>query len=790
LALLLLLGVLATAYYNVIFLGQTLVASSDYHPFDYRWDVIKTGATTNAFVNWHDLGGVWWQWEPAGSFFSQAYREGRVPLWDPTLAGGVDTHVSLVQGQYYPPYVALLLLGNVPWMRDLYYLLELFIAGLFCYLLLRRNNCSHIAAVCMGTSYMLGGALTQTINSILGQSFAILPLMVWSLDYAVSKPSWRRIAIAGLLLGTCVLSSFLPIVISGFVLAALYLTVSTMLHSQKGTGINARDTLDHLGPPVTAIVIALLLAGFLIVPVESASIRDATFAKWYVNIGLAAFAPDQFLELFSPSLTFDVWQSRDPSTLLFTKKYEGGCFYVGLATIVLAFLARPGKTPQQRRLFFFFLAGTVVISTKLFGLPPSQWMGHFPVLNNIHFVPYFCGAFGFCLSGLAGLGVESLIVHRSKSMIAMSALVMLVFGAMVIRFAQIEPLTPTLAGPLLWSALTKTILESGRMVLVGAGLLFVISMRVVGMRGSHAANCALVVIAVELVPLACRDRFLRSDVWKHPPRYVTWLQQDHDLFRAHGIHDLALTPNVSQGVNIACISSRTPFNSERYSELVRKYFVVPEVPYPLVKSVLPSRRGVLDLLNVKYILLYSPAPAEVAQITAAGLLPAFEDGNFRIYRNPTVWPRSFVARTVRTANGGADSLQSVATGGPYEAVIEGLGEPSNAPMEGSVESIRDDFDSVVIKAHASAPAFLILSENASPGWQATVRGVPAHIYIANHAFQAVEIPAGVSEIRFRYRTPGLTLGIFLSGLGLAIALGMLALPALQRFRQSRQLRAA
>jgi hypothetical protein len=32
-AVLLLLGVLIAAYYNIIFLGQTLVASSDYYPF-------------------------------------------------------------------------------------------------------------------------------------------------------------------------------------------------------------------------------------------------------------------------------------------------------------------------------------------------------------------------------------------------------------------------------------------------------------------------------------------------------------------------------------------------------------------------------------------------------------------------------------------------------------------------------------------------------------------------------------------------------------------------------------
>lgn len=49
------------------------------------------------------------------------------------------------------------------------------------------------------------------------------------------------------------------------------------------------------------------------------------------------------------------------------------------------------------------------------------------------------------------------------------------------------------------------------------------------------------------------------------------------------------------------------------------------------------------------------------------------------------------------------------------------------------------------------------------GWSATVNGEKAEIIKANIGFMAVQVPAGVSEIRFDYTTPYLNLGLIISG---------------------------
>lgn len=54
------------------------------------------------------------------------------------------------------------------------------------------------------------------------------------------------------------------------------------------------------------------------------------------------------------------------------------------------------------------------------------------------------------------------------------------------------------------------------------------------------------------------------------------------------------------------------------------------------------------------------------------------------------------------------------------------------------------------------------------GWTATVNGKPAEIEKVNVGFMAVKVPAGDSEIRFNYETPGLKLGLLITVISSAI----------------------
>ena len=66
------------------------------------------------------------------------------------------------------------------------------------------------------------------------------------------------------------------------------------------------------------------------------------------------------------------------------------------------------------------------------------------------------------------------------------------------------------------------------------------------------------------------------------------------------------------------------------------------------------------------------------------------------------------------------------------------------------------------------PQLVFFSVPYSDGWSAEVNGKPVDVEKVSYGFMAVRADPGENEIVFRYRTPGLDIGLILSGLGLLI----------------------
>jgi hypothetical protein len=67
-----------------------------------------------------------------------------------------------------------------------------------------------------------------------------------------------------------------------------------------------------------------------------------------------------------------------------------------------------------------------------------------------------------------------------------------------------------------------------------------------------------------------------------------------------------------------------------------------------------------------------------------------------------------------------------------------------------------------------APTLVVIAQAFYHPWRATVNGQPATILRANHAFQAVPVPAGRSVVRLQYVDNRFRLGLALSALGLVV----------------------
>jgi hypothetical protein len=81
---------------------------------------------------------------------------------------------------------------------------------------------------------------------------------------------------------------------------------------------------------------------------------------------------------------------------------------------------------------------------------------------------------------------------------------------------------------------------------------------------------------------------------------------------------------------------------------------------------------------------------------------------------------------------------------------------------------------VVIDVHAAAPGFLVLADPWFPGWTCTVNGQPVAIHRANFLFRAVAVPAGASEVVFRFAPRSYEWGKIISLATLALVVLVLA----------------
>ena len=80
---------------------------------------------------------------------------------------------------------------------------------------------------------------------------------------------------------------------------------------------------------------------------------------------------------------------------------------------------------------------------------------------------------------------------------------------------------------------------------------------------------------------------------------------------------------------------------------------------------------------------------------------------------------------------------------------------------------------VRVEVQAARESFLVLNDQGSSGWSATVSGRPAPIRTANVMVRAVRVPAGASSVVFRYSVPGLREGALVFAVSAALLLALL-----------------
>jgi hypothetical protein len=172
--------------------------------------------------------------------------------------------------------------------------------------------------------------------------------------------------------------------------------------------------------------------------------------------------------------------------------------------------------------------------------------------------------------------------------------------------------------------------------------------------------------------------------------------------------------------------------------------------------------GFLDAANVRYVVSMAPLSDPALRLV--------HQGTALVYENARALPRAYLAptaarvapeRTLEAMRQGWDPRQTAFVADTAQVVLPA------GPLQGDARVTRHAPDRVEVRARASRPALLVLADNYYPGWRATVDGRETPVYLANHTFRGVVVPAGEHTVVFTFEPDDQRTGLWVS---LAVAL--------------------
>ena len=760
-----LLILLAGVHYDVIFLGRSLVHSNLHNPADERPLARNYGDRMVPFETWtarnlwrsaniRDPGATWWQWEPGRVFLRQAMAEREWPFWDPYVAAGTPAMANLIPAFFFPPYTLVVWLGASVPLLNAYYLFLLWGAAFLTLLFLRRHELGVTASLTGAVLVLMSGALNQNLGSFMGQTACCLPLVFYATRMFLDRPTRRRGALMALAYSATALASFPPLLLAIFGLTTIYVVVAIAVgDSPRGRASTA------LGWSA-ATLLSVGLVSFYYGP--ALVLRQAVphVAALYRGAGLETMPVLNALQLLSPTAYggLQVYMFGP-----FTPVSGPHIPYVGWSAVLASLLARPLATPKLRTLFYASLIGAALIVMKLFGVPPVQWIGTLPFFDQIHYAHYFGVPLGFMLAFLAALGVEGVLRGTTPGWRIVLAAVVGVLAVEGVRSLAGRAVSLPVGADWLrdWKVLATVAVLSTTAVAMAA------LARGQARISRLAAASLLALSAAEGVYNNSYPSPAAWDIFDHPPPYLEMLRTEARGTRVFAVG--APTANTNEGFGVPILDSLMAFNPPRIFELYARYAKPPGGVFIREATVLPPE-PVLDRAGVSFISVRDVFPAMIGAARERHYRSRFGDGYVSIFERPA--PSRFAFSSEFRVMPREDALEAIGTAAPREVILEsqpGVAASANAANDPTVIVETYGRNSATLIIDAPRPGLLYASESFFDGWRATLNGTAAPILPANYAFRAVAVPAGRSRVVFTYWPPGLTVGLWLSGLSAVIA---------------------
>ena len=177
----------------------------------------------------------------------------------------------------------------------------------------------------------------------------------------------------------------------------------------------------------------------------------------------------------------------------------------------------------------------------------------------------------------------------------------------------------------------------------------------------------------------------------------------------------------------------------------------------------------LNLLNARYIVVPNDVPPGRTDLLdlRERHRTVYVDEQVRVLENAAALPRAWIVHSAQQTTADA-ALVALASGAVDPRTTALLEETPPALVNRQIQRRAPRLSRPTRRLHLrqdrdECGGLLVLSEVFDPDWKAYVNGKEAPIYRANHLFRAVEIPASIATVEFRYEVRLAFIGATITG---------------------------
>ena len=626
------------------------------------------------------------------------------PLWNRFINCG-DVLAASMQPAVWSPFTWIALLFPAAVSFTFTATITFFVAALGAYLFARDALADDdTTALFVAVAWTFSAGMAIAVLWPIGFAWALLPFVLFATRRAVHEHAIGLLTVAIVLL---IVAGHPETLLHVVAIASAYGLFELVRVRQRGRA---------LATAVAAGVLALLITAIALLPFLEAMSNSAeyTVRKSYA----ASPAPPPTTPVLGHLFPFLPTRVTAPQLV----RAEGG-------SIVLALAIAAVFTVRRRETWFF----TALAILGLFA-------GAGPIAQALHALPLFDHALnerlGFAvplaLSILAISGVEK----RVPAAIAMAAwaaaivVARLTAGAPIDEKRFLAELVPLLIAAVVVATIRKPVPLLLALVLVQRTM-------------SDGA----------LIPVHPREL-------AYPPlKLLAPLEGIREPFRVAPYGGVFIT-NTSTMYHLEDVRGATPMSLAAYAETYPMWVRQPGGGY---QQVLDLRSPMLSMMNVRFSM------QDVSDPIPPGWIDRGLDIYTRVIENERVLPRAFVPHHVAFGRTPGDELAEMALESDFaeRAWVRAERKHERANGPGRVTTTRRG-NELTLLASMEQPGFVVVSEPAWPGWRVWLDGRRVRQLIANHAFQAVWVPAGEHRIRMRYLPQSFVTGRMISGVTLLL----------------------